>query len=108
MTETGFDNKVRILAEFSIKYRRDPRFSQLFDESDLGFPYAFGVQHNHFEPSKTVTLYIEDTFTMLLIALLPDPGFGDARDTGFSNLDELEKASRIEREGWTPYPESDV
>ena len=86
---TSFENKVRILSDFSVRYKNDDRFSKLFRDNDLGFPYSFGVQFGHFEPNKRVTLHIEDTWNMFLIALLPEPEFGFVQDPGVSTLDEL-------------------
>ena len=86
---TSFDNKVSILSGFFVEYSKDDRFSKLFHENNLGFSYSFGIQNKHFEPSKTVTLYIEDTWNMFLIALLPEPEFGFVQDPGVSTLEQL-------------------
>ena len=92
----SFDDKVRILSEFSVKYKNDDRFSKLFRDNDLGFPYAFGVQFGHIQASDVVRLYIEDTWNMLLVALLPEPEFGFRQDPAVSSLDELLEVAALD------------
>jgi hypothetical protein len=93
---TSFERKASILAEFSVKYKNDDRFAKLFRDNDLGFPYAFGVHFGHIETSDIVKLYIEDTWTMLLLQLLPEPEFDDLLDTGFETLDQLVQAASLD------------
>ena len=85
----SFQSKCSILAEFSLKYKDDSRFAKLIRDNDLGFPYAFGVASGHFEPSSVVALYIEDTWNMLLLELLPQPEFGFVEEPQVSTLDQL-------------------
>jgi hypothetical protein len=81
--ETTFDNKVSILADLWMTYRDDEDFSEFVDYNDLGLPLAYLIDQNIVDKTDKATLFINETFDLLLASLEID------EDTGFENLDDL-------------------
>jgi hypothetical protein len=83
MTETTFDSKCNILADFYIEYKGADQFSDFFQYCDLGLPLAYAFSSDIVKPTEVATGFIEETFALFLELL------GIEEDTGYESLDEL-------------------
>ncbi len=81
-TPTPFSNKVAILADLWLGYKKDKEFKDFFEYNDLGLPLAYAVDSGIVEASELSKTFIEETFDLLLAGL-------KAEDTGFESLEEL-------------------
>lgn len=82
MSETTFENKCDILADFYIEYKGDSQFSDFFDYNDLGLPLAYALSSKIVLPTELSTSFIVETFDLLLEVL-------GIQDTGFETLQDI-------------------
>ena len=82
-TNTPLSNKADILSELWVQYKTDPDFADFIQYNDLGLPLAYAVSHGIIEMNNQVSMFIEETFDVLLTALDIE------EDTGFEELGEL-------------------
>ena len=82
-TNTPLSSKCDILAELWVKYKGDSDFTDFIEYNDLGLPLAYAVSHGIVEVNNQVSMFIEETFDVLLTALDIE------EDTGFEELGEL-------------------
>ena len=85
---TDFSNKITILSELWMNYRDDNELVDFIEYNDLGLPMAYLLMNEIVLPTEQSSLYIDETFDLLLASL-------NVKDTGFSSLDELLAASEI-------------
>lgn len=81
-TETSYDNKVDILADFWATYKNDPHFSDFVEYNDLGLPLAYAVANDIVSNTDLAQGFIEETFEMLIDVL-------EIQDTGFESLSDV-------------------
>jgi hypothetical protein len=81
-TPTPFSNKVSILADLWLGYKKDSQFKDFFVYNDLGLPLAYSIDSGIVKESELAKTFIEETFDLLLAGL-------EAEDTGFESLEEL-------------------
>lgn len=82
MTQTTFEDKTDILADFWITYKSDKGFQDFIAYNDLGFPLAYAISSDIVSVSEKAGTFIEETWDLLLTAL-------EIEDTGFETLDDL-------------------
>ena len=82
-TNTPLSSKCDILAELWVKYKGDSDFTDFIEYNDLGLPLAYAVSHGIVEMNNQISMFVEETFDVLLTAL------GIEEDTGFETLDEI-------------------
>jgi hypothetical protein len=80
--QTTFDNKCEILGELWITYKNDPEFTDFLEYNDLGLPLAYAIAGDIVKTTPKSTMFIEETFDLLLTAL-------EIQDEGFDSLDDL-------------------
>ena len=80
--KTPLSNRTDILAELWIQYKDDPEFVDFISYNDLGLPLAYAVSHGIVEMNDQVTLFVNETFDLLLSGL-------NIEDTGFDVLDDV-------------------
>jgi hypothetical protein len=80
---TPLSNRANILAELWIQYKTDPDFADFIQYNDLGLPLAYAVSHGIVEMNDQVSMFVNETFDVLLVALNIE------EDTGFEELGEL-------------------
>lgn len=83
MSETTFDNKCAILADFFSDYIDDPQFASVVRYNNIGLPLAFVINAGIVEPTARAEGFVNETFDYVLSA------FGIESDTGFEELDEI-------------------
>ena len=83
MSETTFENKCNILADFYIEYKGAEQFSDFYSYCDLGLPLAYAFSAEIVKPTDIAKGFIEETFTLFLELL------GISEDQGYESLDEL-------------------
>lgn len=81
-TPTPYSNKVSILADLWLGYKKDKNFKDFFEYNDLGLPLAYAIDAGIVESTSLSQTFVEETFDLLLAGL-------KAEDTGFESIDEL-------------------
>jgi hypothetical protein len=85
---TSFINKITILSELWMNYRDDDELEDYIKYNDLGLPLAYLLMNEIVLPTEESDEYINETFELLLAALIVD-------DKGFESLDELLSYSKM-------------
>jgi hypothetical protein len=85
---TSFINKITILSELWMNYRDDDELEDYIEYNDLGLPLAYLLMNEIVLPTEESDVYINETFELLLAALMVD-------DKGFESLDELLSYSKM-------------
>jgi hypothetical protein len=81
---TTLEKQTEILADLWLNYRDDENFADFFSYNDIGLPLAYVIANNIVPLTEAATVYITETFKLLLEGLEVD---GDAQD--FESLDQL-------------------
>lgn len=81
-TNTAFSDKCNILSDLWLNYKGEPEFADFIEYNDIGLPLAFSISHDIVAPTETATAYINEAWDLFLEAI-------GAKDTGYTNLDEL-------------------
>ena len=79
---TTDENKIRILADFYIKYRDDEEMEDFFEYNDLGLPMAYLISEDLVSLKDKGNIYISETWALLLESL-------EIQDMGFENLEQV-------------------
>jgi hypothetical protein len=85
---TDFSSKIKILSELWMNYRDDDELEDFIAYNDLGLPLAYLLMNEIVLPTEESETLINETFELLLAALVVE-------DTGFENLDELLSNSKM-------------
>ena len=85
---TDFSSKIKILSELWMNYRDDDELEDFISYNDLGLPLAYLLMNEIVLPTEESDVYINETFELLLAALMVD-------DKGFESLDELLSYSKM-------------
>lgn len=80
---TSTDNKIKILSEVLLQYRKHPDLQDFIEnDDDFVFPLAHHLNSKIVALTDKSKLLINETFNLLLFTL-------EIEDTGFKSLDEL-------------------
>ena len=79
---TTDENKIRILADFYIKYRDDEEMEDFFEYNDLGLPMAYLISEDLVSLKDKGNIYISETWALFLESL-------EIQDMGFENLEQV-------------------
>ena len=79
---TNFTSRVTILAELWMNYREDDQLIDFIEYNDIGLPLAYLLTNEIVLPTNEATIYIDETFNLLLASL-------GLEDRGFESLDEM-------------------
>lgn len=79
---TSFENRVSILAELWLDYRKDEEFKDFIEYNDMGLPMAYFIQEGMVDPKPIAKQFVDETFELLLAGL-------EVEDTGFESLTDL-------------------
>ena len=80
---TLYEDKLAILSDLWLNYRRDEEFADFIEYNDLGLPLAYAISESIVESTEIAARFVEETFELLLEGLDVD------EDTGFETLDDL-------------------
>jgi hypothetical protein len=83
MTETTFENKCHILADFYVEYKGAEQFADFYAYCDLGLPLAYSISAEIVKPNPVANTFVEETFALFLELL------GISEDLGYEDLEEL-------------------
>ena len=81
-TNTPFDTRVSILADFWLSYRNDEAFEDFVQYNDLGLPLAYLLDNGIVDKNDKAVGFINETFDLLIAGL-------GVEDTGFTSLNNL-------------------
>lgn len=70
--KTPLSNKCDILAELWLNYKNDTAFEDFIQYNDLGLPLAYAVSQGIIEINEQATLFVEDTWHLLMYSLADD------------------------------------
>jgi hypothetical protein len=79
---TTIENKISILAELWVNYRRDEEFVDFIEYNDIGLPVAYALANQITIGTELSDAFINETFELLIAAL-------GVEDIGFETLDEM-------------------
>jgi hypothetical protein len=82
VSKTSLDAKAAILSELWMTYKKDNQFQDFVEYNDVGLPLAFLYTEGLVEFKNAGSMFIEETFEILLTTL-------DIEDTGFETLDDV-------------------
>lgn len=80
---TLYEDKLAILSDLWLNYRKDEEFADFIEYNDLGLPLAYAIFESIVENTEIASRFVEETFDLLLEGLDVD------EDTGFETLDDL-------------------
>ena len=81
-TNTPFEKRCEILADFWLSFRNDEAFEDFVSYNDLGLPLAYLLDNNIVEKTDNAVNFINETFDLLLAGL-------ETEDTGFTSINNL-------------------
>lgn len=79
---TNIETQIDILGNFYINYKDDKSIRDFIEFNDIGLPLAFLASEGLCELTDIATIYIQETFSMLLASMALE-------DIGFTSLDHL-------------------
>jgi hypothetical protein len=82
LPKTSLDAKAAILSDLWIAYKKDSQFEDFIEYNDVGLPLAFLYTEGLVEIKNAGSMFIEETFEILLSTL-------GIEDTGFETLDDV-------------------
>jgi hypothetical protein len=82
LPKTDLDTKAAILSDLWLAYKTDDKFKDFIEYNDVGLPLAFLYTEGLVEIKNAGSMFIEETFEILLTTL-------GIEDTGFETLDDV-------------------
>jgi len=80
---TLYEDKLAILSDLWLNYRKDEEFADFIEYNDLGLPLAYAIFESIVENTEIASRFVEETFELLL------EGLDIEEDTGFETFDDL-------------------
>jgi hypothetical protein len=79
--KTTFENKCKILGDFSVAYKDDEQWQNFIQYNNMGLPLAFMLSLGMIEPKKHAYEVIDETWKLFLDLLgVEDEGYEDLED----------------------------